>query len=421
MSNAHIICCLIFTLTYCGIAIGGFPGLAIDRTGIAVLGAIAMVGFGVLALPQALQAIDSSTILLLFGLMLVSAQLQLSGFYRRAASTLEFLTPHPKTFLAVLMVVSGGLSALLVNDIICLVFTPVVVAAVLKAKLNPLPYLLALACSSNIGSAATLIGNPQNMLIGQVGQLSFRAFLAWASVPVVFSLVVAYGIIALVYRGTLRAEPQLPLGLHHTAHGALPSVKFNGYQTAKGLLVTAVVMVCFFTSIPREITALCAGGILLCSRKTQSKKLLGLIDWSLILLFCGLFVVIAGMDQTGVTAGLMKVLEQHGVSMSNPYALLVISPLLGNMVSNVPAVMMLIQFLNDAPHESWYVLALASTFAGNLITIGSIANLIVIEEAKHDGIMLTFKEHARIGIPVTLASLVILLGWLAFTGGLSPR
>jgi Na+/H+ antiporter NhaD/arsenite permease-like protein len=421
MSNAHIICCLIFTLTYCGIAIGGFPGLAIDRTGIAVLGAIAMVGFGVLSLPQALQSIDSSTILLLFGLMLVSAQLQLSGFYRRAASLLAFLTPKPKLFLAVLMGVSGGLSAVLVNDIVCLVFTPVVVAAVLKAQLNPFPFLLALACASNIGSASTLIGNPQNMLIGQVGQLSFSHFLAWSATPVLISMAVAYGIILALYRGRLRVEPQLIEGHHHLAHGALPSVKFNGYQTAKGLLVTVVVMVCFFTSIPREITALCAGGLLLCSRSTQSKKLLGLIDWSLILLFCGLFIVIAGMDKTGVTGGLINVLEQHGVVIDNPYTLLAIGPILGNIVSNVPAVMMLIQFLNAAPHTSWYVLGVASTFAGNLITIGSIANLIVIEEAKRDGIVLSFREHARVGIPVTIASLVILLGWLALTGVLFPR
>ena len=418
MSNAHILCCLIFTLTYCGIAIGGFPGLAIDRTGIAVLGAIAMVGFGVLSLPQALQSIDSSTILLLFGLMLVSAQLQLSGFYRRAASLLEFLTPKPKLFLLVLMVVSGGLSAVLVNDIVCLVFTPVVVAAVLKAKLNPFPYLLALACSSNIGSAATLIGNPQNMLIGQVGQLSFSQFLTWASVPVLVAMVAAYGIILGLYRNRLHAEPELVVNHHHIAHGALPSVRFNGYQTSKGLLVAAVVMVCFFTSIPREITALCAGGFLLCSRSTQSKKLLALIDWSLILLFCGLFIVIAGMDKTGVTGGAIKVLEQHGVVIDSPYALLAIAPILGNVVSNVPAVMMLIQFLNDASHVSWYVLAVSSTFAGNLITIGSIANLIVIEEAKRDGIALSFKEHARVGIPVTIVSLVILLGWLALTGAL---
>ena len=179
---------LIFCVAYCGIAAGGFPGLTIDRTGIALLGAIAMVAAGVLPLSEALASVDAPTLLLLFGLMLVSAQLRASGFYTRAALALGGLTARPKLFLLLLMLVSGALSAVLVNDIVCLAFTPVLVGAVLRARLHPPPYLIGLACASNIGSAATLIGNPQNMLIGQMARLAFAPFLVWCAVPVLVSL-----------------------------------------------------------------------------------------------------------------------------------------------------------------------------------------------------------------------------------------
>jgi len=168
----------------------------------------------------------------------------------------------------------------------------------------------------------------------------------------------------------------------------------------------------FFTRVPREITALTAGGVLLCSRRMDVRQLLGLIDWSLIMLFCGLFVVIAGIETTGAPEQLLAWLSRQGVSLANPYALTGVGVLLSNLVSNVPAVMLLVRFLNGAQTEAWYVLALASTFAGNLITIGSIANLIVIEQARGLGVTLTFREHARSGVPVTLVSLGIVLAWV---------
>jgi len=403
-------CWLIFIVTYCGIAVGGFPGLTIDRTGIALLGAIAMVSAGILPLQSAMASIDAPTLLLLFGLMLLSAQLRLSGFYARAAESLSRLTGHPKRFLLLLMAVSGLLSAVLVNDIVCLAFTPILTAAVLRAGLNPMPYLLGLACASNIGSAATLIGNPQNMLLGQVGRLAFGPFLLWCGVPSLLSMAAAYALLLLLYRGRLRGG----LSATDAAAGApsAPAASGVSWPMWKGLLVMLAVMALFFTSVPREITALTAAGVLLCSRRMDVRKLLGLIDWSLIMLFCGLFVVIAGIETTGAPEQLLAWLERHGAAIADPVSLTFVGALLSNLVSNVPAVMLLVRFLDGAPAESWYVLALASTFAGNLITIGSIANLIVIEQARAQGVELSFREHARTGVPVTLVSLAIVAAWL---------
>jgi Na+/H+ antiporter NhaD/arsenite permease-like protein len=412
MELSPLLCWLIFGVAYCGIAVGGLPGLTIDRTGIALLGAIAMVAAGVLPLKAALAAIDAPTLLLLFGLMLVSAQLRLSGFYTRTAWVLSRMTARPKRFLLVLMAASGALSAVLVNDIVCLAFTPVVVAAAVRARLNPVPYLIGLACASNIGSAATLIGNPQNMLIGQVAKLDFGRFLLWCALPSAVSLAAAYGLLLSLYRGRLgpceeRAEAGGPSPEPEPAGG--------GWPMWKGVWVAGAVMALFFTQVPRELTALVAGGVLLCSRKMDVRRLLGLIDWSLIMLFCGLFVVIAGFETTGALGQAVAWLSRHGVSLTSPAVLVASAAALSNLVSNVPAVMLLVRFLDGSQAEVWYVLALASTFAGNFVTIGSIANLIVIEQARGMGVTITFREHARTGVPVTVVSLLVVLAWVWLT------
>lgn len=424
MELSPLLCWLIFGVAYCGIAVGGLPGLTIDRTGIALLGAIAMVAAGVLPLKAALAAIDAPTLLLLFGLMLVSAQLRLSGFYTRTAWALSRVAARPKRFLLVLMAASGALSAVLVNDIVCLAFTPVVVAAAVRARLNPVPYLLGLACASNIGSAATLIGNPQNMLIGQVAKLDFGRFLLWCGVPSAAALAAAYGILLWLYRGKLgQDQVEAKERERSTFSGeTIPdSLSLNAPYPAdtwpmwKGVGVAGAVVALFFTQVPRELTALVAGGVLLCSRKMDVRRLLGLIDWSLIMLFCGLFVVIAGFETTGALGEAVAWLSRHGVSLTSPGALAVAGAALSNLVSNVPAVMLLARFLDGAQAEVWYVLALASTFAGNFVTVGSIANLIVIEQARGMGVTVTFREHARTGVPVTAVSLLVVAAWVWLT------
>ena len=395
----------IFLATYAGIAVGSVPRLALDRTGIALLGAIAMVATGALSMPQALHALDFPTLLLLYALMVVSAQFRVGGFYTWTVLQLRRFMPREKLFLLLVMSVTALMSAFLVNDVICLAFTPVLAVALLQAGMNPAPFLIGMAMASNIGSASTIIGNPQNMLIGQMGHLAFGPFLAWCTGPSLISLVLAYGIIAWLYRGQLRARaPQCA--------GAAAWPQFNRRQSIKGLLATGALIILFFTHIPRELTALSIAGILLCSRQMRTRDMLAQVDWHLLTLFCGLFIVIGGFMLTGWPAALVAGLKNCGFDTRNLYLLTGLAAGLSNLVSNVPATMLIIQYLDPARTAEWYVLALASTYAGNLVTIGSIANLITIEQARHYGITIGFKEHARIGIPVTIASLAVMLAWI---------
>ncbi|MCX6992884.1 MAG: anion transporter [Kiritimatiellaeota bacterium] len=395
----------IFMATYIGIAIGCVPRLALDRTGIALLGAIAMVATGALSMPQALQALDAPTLLLLYALMVVSAQFRIGGFYTWTVLQLRRFMPREKLFLLLVMAVTAVMSAVLVNDVICLAFTPVLAVALLQVGLNPVPFLIGMAMASNIGSAATIIGNPQNMLIGQMGHLAFGPFLAWCSVPSLISLALAYGTIVWLYRG--RFQGTVPAHI-----GAACWPPFNRRQSIKGLLATGALIILFFTHIPRELTALSIAGLLLCSRQMRTRDMLEQVDWHLLTLFCGLFIVIGGFMLTGLPAALVADLKGCGIDLNNLYVLTGLSALLSNVVSNVPATMLMIQFLDPVRVTEWYVLALASTYAGNLITIGSIANLITIEQARHYGIAIGFKEHARVGIPVTALSLLVTLAWI---------
>ncbi len=396
----------IFLLTYIGVALGEVPGLALDRTGIALLGALAMVVSGVVSEKDALLSVDYPTIVLLYALMVVSGQLRLGGFYTWVALKISRLTERPAAFLLLVMLVSAVLSAVMVNDIICLAFTPILAVAMLRAGLNPIPYLIGLAVASNIGSAATIIGNPQNMLIGQVGRLHFGDFLLWCAPPTLISLLLSYMLIEFLYRGRFKAAASA-VGAQHESW---PS--FDRHQSSKGLVATLILMGLFFTPVPRELSAMTIAGLLLCSRRMQTRQILDLVDWHLITLFLGLFVVIKGIETTHLPALSIEWLKAHGIDIGNLYVFAMVSNLLSNLVSNVPATMVLVKFTSAATPEPWYVLALATTFAGNLFTIGSIANLIVIEQAKMYGINISFREHARIGIPVTLVSMAVLMLWI---------
>lgn len=402
---------LIFTLSYMGIALGRIPGLALDRVGIAILGAIAMVVFKVVSPAEAVRSIDFPTLCLLYGLMIISAQLRLGGFYTFTAEKILFLVARPRFFLFAVMLLAALLSALLANDIVCFALAPILVWSLKRSGLTPVPFLIGLAVSSNIGSAATLIGNPQNMLIGQVGRLPFGDFFLWAAVPSILALLAGFAIIAGMYRNTLSALPKTV-----TDERAHDWPVFDLWQSAKGLIATGVLVGLFLTDLPRDLSALAVAGALLLSRKMKSRDMMALVDWHLITLFCALFIIIHGIAQVHLTDRVLAVLTSRGFLLTDPLFLTGLSTVLSNVFSNVPAVMLVIPGLDPLPLAPWYILAVSSTFAGNLFLLGSIANLIVVEKAADQGVTVSFREHARIGIPVTLASLLILVAWAWVVG-----
>lgn len=392
----------IFGLVYLGMLLGRYPGLKLDRTGVALLGAIAVVAGGWLKPEQAWRAIDVPTIGLLLGLMVVSAQFRLGGFYSRFTRRLAELQLSPPLLLGVVIAAAGLLSALLCNDIICLAMAPVLADGCAQRRLNPVPFLLSLACAANVGSAATLIGNPQNMLIGQVLQLDFTRYLLQATPPSAVGLAATWAIICWLTRGRWHVE--LPAS-------EMPGQEFNAWQTCKGFVVLAGLIAGFlFTGVPREVLALTAAGLLLISRKMHTRAMLGLVDWQLLVLFAGLFIVNHAMADAGNLARIMAAIRGSGIEPSQPVWLFGLSVVLSNLVSNVPAVMLLLP-LADHP-QAGPLLALSSTLAGNLLVVGSIANIIVVDQAERLGVPITWSQHARVGIPVTFTTLAIAAGWL---------
>jgi Na+/H+ antiporter NhaD/arsenite permease-like protein len=399
---------LIFCLVYLGMILGGLPFLSLDRTGIALLGAIALLAVRDLTLQDAAEAVHLPTIILLFAFMVVSAQLRLSGFYARVTVRLAALPLSPPLLLGVLIVAVAGLAAVFSNDIVCLAVAPVLIDACRARRLRPLPYLLALACAANIGSAATLIGNPQNMLIGETLKLSFAAYLAEAAPPVALGLVATWAIIAWQTHGKW-AHAGSTEGAPSERRGE--AIPFDRWQTAKGLTVaTAIFLAFLFGPWPREIVALTGAGVLMLSRKLHSRHMLGLVDWQLLILFMGLFVVNHALQETGLPDRIVVDLADAGVYLQDPATLFGVSFALSNIVSNVPAVMLLLPLATHA--LAGPVLALSSTLAGNLLLVGSIANLIVADAAARHGITLDWRRHARTGVPVTLVTLAIAGGWL---------
>jgi Na+/H+ antiporter NhaD/arsenite permease-like protein len=397
----------IFAVVYLGMILGGLPFLQLDRTGVALLGAIAIVGLGVLTPEEAAQSIHLPTLLLLFSFMVISAQMRLGGFYTHVTLAIADLRVSPPALLAAVIAVVGVLSAVFSNDVICLAIAPVLADACLARRLDPVPYLLGLACAANVGSAATLIGNPQNMLIGQVLGLSFAGYFLEAVVPVLLGLAATWGILVWQTRGRWRTVLDDPPPERRQDYAT-----YDRWQTGKGLVVAiALIGVFLLTDLPREVVALTGAGLLLMSRRLHSNKMLGLVDWELLILFIGLFVVNHALAQTGLTERAVAALAEAGVPLSQTGPLFVATLVLSNVVSNVPAVMLLLPAATEP--FSGPMLALVSTLAGNLLIVGSIANIIVVDAARRRGIAIDWRSHARTGLPVTLATLAITAAWFA--------
>jgi Na+/H+ antiporter NhaD/arsenite permease-like protein len=394
----------IFALTYLALAIGRVPGLRVDRTGAAIIGASLMIASNALTLRQAYAAIDYETIALLFGMMIVVANLRLSGFFALVTAWVVDHAHHPLTLLAGIVLVSGTLSAFFVNDTVCLALTPLVLEITCKMRRNPIPYLLALAMASNAGSVATITGNPQNMMIASLSHIGYGQFSAALAPVAAIDLMVTAAVIAIAYRSEFLQRAML--NVKHEP------VRVNRALMLKSLAVAAAMIAAFFVGWPSPKAALLAGAILLLTRRIKPERVYREIDWSLLALFAGLFVVIAGVEQTPFPAALFSAASPLHLDRALPMSLF--SAALSNLVSNVPAVLMFKSFVARLPNptHAWLVLAMSSTLAGNLTILGSVANLIVAQRARPH-VHIGFWEYAKTGVPVTILTLaagVLMLG-----------
>jgi len=401
-SSPPLLPLLLFVLTYLGLALGRIPGLALDRTGFAILGAVGFLATGSISVEEAKAAVDAPTLVVLFGMMLLSAQYRLSGLYSVIGGRLA-RTRSPRRLLLGTIVISALLAAVLTNDVVCFALTPVLAGALIASGRDPLPYLLALACATNIGSALTPIGNPQNILIAQMLRLPFLPFVLACAVPVVLSLGVLYGLLVRRVRRETAAAVAAPVD----------AVPLDRREAAKAILLTVAAVALFLSPIPAALTALGVAGVVLTSRRMYTRDMLALVDWHLLAMFVGLFVVVRGFEVSGWTAAARDALAGAGADLGHPSVLVGVVSVLGNLMGNVPAVMLLLPFVDRQP-ATGYALALASTFAGNAVLVGSIANLIVAEQAERLGIRFGFRQHLRTGLPVTLISLALAAAAMAF-------
>jgi len=401
---------LTFALVYAGMFLGELPRLRVDRTGVALLGAIVLLVSGSVTLERAASHVDVPTLALLFAMMVLSAQLRLGGVYAALTRKVGAAARSAPTLLALVVTLVGLLAAVFTNDIVALAVSPVVIDLCRERRLDPVPFLLAVACAANVGSAATLVGNPQNILVGQTLGLSFTGYLARAALPSALGLVVVWGVVARAYR----ERWALPGG-EGPVMGLPAAPPLRPWQATKGLALAALVMAAFLVAPwPREVVALAAAGVVLTSRTFHSRDTLSLVDWQLLVLFLGLFVVNGALADTGLVGRGVDALVRLGVDPGRPGWLFALSVVLSNGVSNVPAVMLLLPAVSG--EGAGALLALSSTLAGNLLVVGSIANIIVLEQARVAGVALDWRTHARVGIPVTALTLFLAALGLWITG-----
>lgn len=396
----------IFLGTYLVLAIGRFPGLRIDRTGATIIGASLMIGCNVLTFDEAVRAIDHPTLVLLFGMMIVVANLRLSGFFRMVSAWAVRHTHRPLTLLAAIVLVSGLFSAFFVNDTMCLVLTPLVLEVALTLRRNPLPYLLGVAMASNVGSVATITGNPQNMMIGSLSGIHYRQFTAALAPVAIMGLLLTFAVIALLFPKEFRGRQRVELGELR--------VRVNRVLLWKAAVVSLGMIVFFFWGWPVATVAIVAGALLLITRRVKPEKVYHEIDWSLLAMFAGLFIVVAGVEKTSIEKDLFTFASQFRLDRIG--VLSTFSAVLSNIVSNVPAVLVfrpIVPKLAD-PQLGWLTLAMSSTLAGNLTLLGSVANLIVVQRARRD-IHISFWDYCRVGVPLTVLSLAAGTAWLAWS------
>src|SRR5512146_3295118 len=390
----------VFAVTYFFIAVQRVHLLHLNRPAAALLGAVAMVTVGGLPLADAYRAIDLDVLVFLLGLMILVGHLELGGFFEWAADWLLVHSTTPRRLLVAVVLGSGLLSAFFVNDTVCLVFTPVLLAALLPLGVRPTPYLIALAMGSNVGSALTIVGNPQKMLIGLWSGIGFAAFTLRMLPVVLGALALTCALLLWLFRRELAA------GFPAWVAPEQAPLDRRLVLTALAIFGTAFGAWLYGASLPE--VAVAAGAVMLAAARRDPKPALEKVEWELLLFFGALFVVMRGLERSGAVGAInAKGLQAMagGSRWAVAAAVSGVMLVLSNLISNVPAVML------------WrnVVMAGSATFAGNLLLIGSMANLIVAERAEARGVKLGYWEYARAGVPVTLVTLAWGIAVLALT------
>ena len=382
--------------------LGKSPVFRVDRAGAAIIGSVAMIGAGVLSFDEASRAVDFKTIVILFSMMVVVANLKLAGFFELLGNLVVQKVRSRRQLLAATILVSGVTSAIAINDIVCLLFTPVVLLICARSRCNPLPHLLGVAMASNIGSAATLLGNPQNILVGGLSGLSFTSYFLTAAPVAVLGLVFTYAVIAFFHRGELEGE---------WTPAELAGAVIHPYLIWKSLFVLGAILVAYIAGIELAMASVCGATALLVTRRVKPNKVYVSIDFNLLVIFIGLFVIVAGVEKSRMMEYILQWFSFTGFSNMGIFA--GVTLVVSNIVSNVPAVMLLKFFIPTAQAELWWkALALFSTLAGNLTITGSIANLIVVEIARRQHVEISARAYFIVGFPLTLAATGVGVLWL---------
>ncbi|HEX3863072.1 MAG TPA: SLC13 family permease [Stellaceae bacterium] len=402
---------LVLILTYFGMVAGRVAWLQVDRTGIALLAVIALLATGEMTLDDFGSTVDMPTMALLFAMMIISAQFAESGFIDLCAHTMIETRGGTAALLALTVAIGGGLSAVLANDIVTITIAPVLIAIVQRRGLDPRPFVIALAASTNAGSAATLIGNPQNILLGAVGRLDFWTFLATCGVPALFTLIVVFVVVWLQWHRRIH-EGEAPVDLP-----AVPVLmhQLDRNQTIKGAVAIVALLVLFATPVPRETGALIIAALLLANRKITSRTMINAVDWPLLLLVACLFAITGQLNDSGIASQALAFLDDHRLLPNNLLVLFPFAALTSNAIGSLPASILLLQIWPSPPPGVLYALALLSTLAGNLLLNGSLTNILIAERADRMGAGLSFREFARAGVPIAAVSLIFAAFWLAST------
>lgn len=409
--RVQVLSWLVLGLSYVGLGLGSLPRLRMNRATIALAGSALLIGLGTLSLQQAWEAIDPTTIVFLLSMMVVNASLSYGGAFQVALLGLIRASRSPFGLLIMLVFGSGLLSAFLLNDTLALVFTPLTLQVTTVLGLNPIPYLLGLAAATNLGSVATLSGNPQNILIGSLSGIGYLEFASRMTPIALLGLLLEVGLLWLYYPQVRSLKP----------FAQVPWVPFPQWAERplyppllrKSVVITAGLFVAFAAGMPLAESALVAAALLLITRRLKPERFLGQVDWNLLVMFSGLFILTRATREL-VTGGpwgasLWPIAERLAGS---PLGLLTGVAILSNIISNVPAVLLLQSLIPPQETTAWLLLAAGSTLAGNLTLFGAVANLITVEAAAQKGYILTFAEHLRFGLPLTVLTLGFSWLWL---------